>query len=141
MQGGGWDIGTGIRKICMHMLEKAIPTHIKALQQLWGCTHPGPPTPTHTRAATEKQGLTSSDRFFFFIFKNKINLPPDNPPNKQKIRLNKIYSEYTQQTSVCAIKYCVCYCGTNLKQTIYKCSVGGGPSFNSVGFGETRWGK
>lgn len=48
------------------------------------------------------------------------------PPNKQKLRLNKIYSEYTQQTSVCAIKYCVCYFGTNLKQTIYKCSGGGG---------------
>lgn len=44
------------------------------------------------------------------------------PSNKQKLRLNKIYSEYTQQTSVCAIKYCVCYFGTNLKQTIYKCS-------------------
>lgn len=29
-----------------------------------------------------------------------------------------MYSEYTQQASVCAIEYCICYCGTNLKQGI-----------------------
>ena len=64
-------------------------------------------------------------QIFFYILKQN-QPPPKEPPNKQKIRLNKIYSEYTQQTSVCAIKYCVCYCDTNLKQTIYKCSGGRG---------------
>ena len=63
--------------------------------------------------------------FFFLYLKTKSTSPPSKPPNKQKVRLNKIYSEYTQQTSVCAIKYCICYCGTNLKQTMYKCSGAG----------------
>lgn len=83
-----------------------------------GCIYPEPLNPTHTRTATEKQGLTSSDRFFFIYLKTKSTSP------KQKIRLNKIYSEYTQQTSVCAIKYCVCYCGTNLKHFDF-CWIGG----------------
>lgn len=96
---------------------------LQSRQWLWGCTCPGLPTPTHTRAATEKQRLMFSDRFFFYILKTKstslLQVTPQT--NKQKIRLNKIYSEYTQQTSVCALNT-VCYCGTNLKQTICKCS-------------------
>lgn len=83
-----------------------------------------------------------SDRFLlFFIFINKTNLPPQQLPKQTKIRLNKMCSEHTQQTPVCAIEYCVCYGGTNLRQTIYSVLGVGVPSFNSVGFGETRWGK
>lgn len=71
-------------------------------------------------------------QIFFYILKQN-QPPPKEPPNKQKIRLNKIYSEYTQQTSVCAIKYCVCYCGTNLKQYTVFWGCGWRPKFKLCG--------
>ena len=104
---------------------------------------PNPPSPHPHQGGNRKQGLMSSDRFFFLYLKTK-STSPQRTPNKQKIRLNKIYSEYTQQTSVCAIKYCVCYCGTNLKQTIYKCSGGGAggrrPKFKLCGVWRDKMG-
>lgn len=115
----GW--GNSVRKVCVHMLGKAIPNYMRSPQQLWDCTYPGPPTPHPYQGSNRETGTDVQWQIFLFIFKNKINLPSSNPPNKQKIRLNKIYSEYTQQTSVCAIKYCLLL-RTNLKQTIYKCS-------------------
>ena len=104
--------------------------------------HQTHPAPIYTRVEQKTGTDVHRQIFFFFIFKNKINLPPQRTPNKQKIRLNKIYSEYTQQTSVCAIKYCVCYCGTNLKQTIYQCSAGGGrrPKFKLCGVWRDKMG-
>lgn len=71
--------------------------------------------------------------YLFFIFKNKTNLHPDN--SQVNKRLNKIYSAF-----VYAVEYCVSYCVTKCKGSITNVlGLWGVLSFDSVGFGETKW--
>lgn len=80
-------------------------------------------------------------QIFFYILKQN-QPPPKEPPNKQKIRLNKKVTVNTPSKHLYVQLTTVSVTAAQTSNNI-QCSGGvdGGPSLNSVEFGETRWGE